>query len=94
MIGRRGVRHESRDRKKIAMFVMPPPERVQENPTIARLFLVASGSALMALNWTNGTGRSGTTRYAPRSSSVKRILFRRSGTRNMFRSGRACAGAS
>src|SRR5262249_12143975 len=41
--------------------------------------------SLIALKSMNGTGRWAPTRYSPMITNVKRILLRRSGTRNMFR---------
>ena len=69
-------------RKNTATFVSAPPENRSKNATTPP----ASDSFRSLIAWksTYGTGMWEPSRKIPMMKIVKRILFRRSGTRNMF----------
>src|SRR5215510_837660 len=72
-------------RKKIDTWVIAPPEKRSRKPTTPpRLDWLCR--SLIAWKLTYGTGRCAPTRYTAMMTIVKKILLRRSGTRNMFRS--------
>ena len=70
-------------RKNTATFVSAPPENRSRKPTTPPVF--ESFSSLIARKSTYGTGMWDPSRKIAMMKIVKRILFRRSGTRNMFR---------
>ena len=72
-------------RKKIDTLVIAPPAKRSRNP-ITPPFFAWSCRSLIASKLTNGTGRCAPNRYTAMIATVKKILLRRSGTRNMFRS--------